>query len=191
MKGVITQRAYDGRRWCIVKGEDGTEYFFSYKALVNPKQYKHYSWIGNEAVFDKDESDEWRLPHAKNVILAEILDPNRKEKYLHKVEAEKAHLAKEERKRANAERQTMLKARADRRREYEANHTWYEVQYFSVNGWKPVKSQGTIVRRKTPEEARQIIRELKECNLVGGGFKYRLVKTTGYTMTVHSMKQTP
>ena len=98
MRGTIVQRAYDGRKWCIVKGEDGTEYFFSYKALVNPKQYKHYSWVGNEAVFDKDESDEWRLPHAKNVILAEIRDPNRREKYLRKVEAEKAHLEKEERK---------------------------------------------------------------------------------------------
>ena len=189
MKGVIIQRAYDGRRWCIVKGEDGTEYFFSYKALVNPKQYKHYSWIGNEVVFDKDESDEWRLPHAKNVILAEVRDPNRKEKYLNAIASQEAHLAKEERKRANAERQAMLKARAYRRREYEANNTWYEVQYFSDTGWKPVHSHGTSIRRRTAEEARQVIKELKECNLVGGGFKYRLVKTRGYTMTIHSKKE--
>jgi len=182
MRGTIIQRAYDGRRWCIVKGDDGIEYFFNYKALVNPKQYKHYSWVGNEAVFDKDESDEWRLPHAKNVILAEIRDPNRREKYLRKVEAEKAHLEKEERKRVNAERQAMLKARADRRREYEANNTWYEVQYFSETGWKPV-CLGIPARYRSLAEAKQAIEEVKKCSL--SNLKYRCVKTLGLTMTVH------
>ncbi len=182
MRGIITQRAYGGRRWCIVKGEDGIEYFFSYKALVDPKQYKHYSWVGNRAVFDRDESPEYYRPHAKNVILAEMKDPNLKEKRLRKMEQEKLHLAKEEKKRTEKERQAILKERADRKKEYESNNTWYEVQVRSDNGWETVCLSDVPVRRRTVAEAKQAIETLKdhvpEC-------RFRFVKTTGMVITVH------
>ena len=183
MRGIITKRAHDGRRWCLVKGEDGIEYFFSYKALVNPKQFKHYSWIGNRAVFDKDESEEWRLPHAKNVVLAEMKDPNRREKYLHKLADIEAHLAKEEKKCIARDNQEVLKERADRRREYEAQNTWYFVEYFSDIGWKLAYSAGLPIKCKTVESAKQKIAELKS---ISPDTRFRFVKQFGVAMTVHS-----
>lgn len=182
MRGIITRRAYDGRRWCLVKGEDGIEYFFSYKALANPKQYKHYSWIGNRAVFDKDESEEYRLPHAKNVVLAEVKDPNRREKYLNAIASQEAHLAKEEKKRIAREKQAVLKERADRRREYKAQNTWYDIECFSDIGWKPVCSSGVPLKYRRMEDAKQKIAELRR---ISPDTRFRFVKSLGLAMTVH------
>lgn len=186
MKGTITQRSYDGRRWCIVRGEDDVEYFFSYKALINPKQYKHYSWIGNAVVFDKDESEEYYRPHAKNVILAEVRDPNRREKYLRKMEEQRIHLEKEEKKRTNRERQEILKARADRRREYEADNTWYTVEFRSGDEWKPVAFRdGYPIKVKTVSNAK---REIEKLKIMFPDFSYRFTKSVGLAMTVHSKR---
>ena len=180
MKGIIVKTAYDGRRWLVAKGEDGVEYFIGYSNLVNPKQYKRYAYKGNMVVFDKDESQEWRLPHGKNATLAEIIDPNKEQKRLRYIENEKARMANEEKKRLTRERQELLKARADQRREYEASNTWYEIQWFNGCGWQPYCVKGLPLKCRSIEDARAKIRELKETY----GVKARGVKSIGMVITV-------
>lgn len=178
MKGIITKIAHDGSRWMVARGEDGVEYFIGCKNLINPKQYKHYAYKGNLVVFDKDESQEWRLPHGCNATLAEIADPNREQKRLNWIAAEKARLEKEERKRQEREKQAILKARADQRREFEANNTWWYIQQFSDGEWKPVYSGAVPLKYRSLEEAKAKIRELD------AGARYRVVKRAGLAVTV-------
>jgi hypothetical protein len=178
MRGVIVKKAYDGRRWVIVKADDGVEYFIGHYGFAKPKQYKKYSWIGNEVVFDKDVLGDFRIPHGRNAIFAEILDPNREQKRLNYEAAEKARLANEEKRRVSRERQEVLKKRADLRREYEAHNTWYEVQYFSKEtGWHPVRA---MMFRELSEAKNKLseIRSLDPLNT-----KYRIKKRIGLVIT--------
>ena len=182
MKGIITKIAHDGSRWMVAKGEDGIEYFIGCSSLINPKQYKHYAYKGNLVVFDKDTSREWRLPHGCNATLAEIADPNKEQKRLNWIEREKARLENEEKKRVARERQETLRKRAELRREYEARNVWYEIQYFSKDGWKPVYRKGLPLKCNGIDNAKQKLAEIRLADPFKT--KYRYVKSIGLAVTV-------
>lgn len=182
MKGIITKKAYNGKRWVIVKAEDGAEYFIGNYGFAKPKQYNRYSWVGNMVVFDKDELGDFRIPHGRNAIFAEILDPNREQKRLNYEAHERARMENEEKRRVNRERQELLKKRADQRREYEARNTWYEIQYYSVAGWKAVHRRGLPVRFRGMEEAKKELAKIRLLDPLKS--KYRLKKNIGLSITV-------
>lgn len=182
MKGTIIKKAYNGKRWVVVKTEDGEEYFIGNYGFAKPKQYNRYSWVGNMVVFDKDELGDFRIPHGRNAIFAEILDPNREQKRLNYEARERARLEKEERKRVNREHQALLKQRADQRREYEANNVWYELQYYSESGWQPVRQKGLPVKRREIEEIRKKLAEIRLLDPFNT--KYRIKKNIGLTITI-------
>ena len=183
MKGIVVKKAYDGNKWLIIRGEDGVEYFARLSSLVDQKQYTRYGWKGNLAVFDKDDSEDFRIPHAKNVILARVADPDREKKRLRWIENEKARLEKEERRRVNRDKQELTMARARQRKEYEAKNTWYEVQRFTDDGWETVLHAGLPARHMDIAEARKKIADLKR---EFPGTRYRFVKHIGLVMSVRS-----
>lgn len=183
MKGVVKQIARNGSRWMIVKGEDGIKYFIGKDALINPKQYKRYAYTGNIVVFDKDTSQEWRLPHGCNATLAEIADPHKEEKRIRGIEREQRRIENEERKRQNREKNELLRTRAEQRREYEASNTWYWVQRFDGETWKPVCSTetGLPLRYRDSAEAKDKAKELRITNAEA---RFRIAKSIGMAMTV-------
>ena len=99
MKGIITQKARDGSRWFIAKGEDGIDYFIGCHSLVRPKQYNHYAFTGNTVTFDKDTSKFYRIPHGCNAVLTEVADPNKGAKRFRAAANKQRRLANEGRKR--------------------------------------------------------------------------------------------
>lgn len=186
MKGIITKLAHDGSKWVVAKGEDGIEYFIGCNSLINPKQYKHYAYKGNLIVFDKDTSQEWRLPHGCNATLAEIADPNKEQKRRNYVESEMRRIENEERKRQAREKQEELRKRAEQRRAYEADNTWYDIQRHDGT-WKPVLHGSVPLKCRGLDKAREKLKELRSAD---AGTKYRCVKSIGLTMVVRS-RQNP
>lgn len=183
MRGIITNKARNGSKWIIVKGEDGIKYFIGCMSFVNPKQYKRYAYKGNLVVFDKDTSQEWDLPHGCNATLAEIIDPHKEERRIRAIEHEERRLANEERKRQAKERNELLKARADQRRAYEAANTWYEIQYYRAGeGWKPVYYKGLPVKCNGFDNAERRLEEIRRIDPFST--KYRCVKSIGLAVTV-------
>lgn len=174
MRGEITHsKKYKGT-YFFITGADGNNYFSCSQLLVDEKQYDKYVWVGNHCSFDAEPAkEEGKSPTAVNVVMDEVLDPDRFRKNALRQEAAENRRLNLARKAKSKKKEDLLNAESVRRRIFEMEHLGYAVQRRFEEEWCNISHDGEIVFFRDLKEAKAKRDEYKK--LIPGE-PFRVVK---------------